>query len=148
MLARSAAICILLFAAQEAGAAGRIVTWGLNSPAWNDRLAVTDARFGCDSAPAACLHAIAASPAVPRWEIAISTDPSKSAAYAQAYSEASLTEKRLQQIDIDDFVGVYLRWTHTHDVTPLDLLAAVIANTKASNRDLGFGITLYETELT
>jgi hypothetical protein len=127
-----------------------IVTWSGNTPEWNQRLGVTLMRMGCNLEPGACLQRLrdaAKTQQVTRWAIAISGDAAKVAMDALEYSERSLAEEWLVQIDIDDFVDTMKSW-HLGTVGGANqVLATVIRNVKRSNPRLRFGITLYEDEL-
>jgi hypothetical protein len=83
---------------------------------------------------------------VAQVSFAITPDADKIAAYSLEYSAASLKEVRLRSIGLDDALSVFLKWQQ-HGHNPGSLLQEVIANTKAKNSRLEFGITLYENEL-
>jgi hypothetical protein len=127
-----------------------IVTWNGNTLEWNQRLGVTMLRMGCSLAPSTCLQRLrvaAQTQEIARWAIAIKGDAAKLESDALEYSERSLDEGRLIEIDIDDFVGVVQGWRFTALRSTNEVLAAVIRNVKVRNPRLLFGITLYEDEL-
>jgi hypothetical protein len=148
------AVFVAMAAFGHAIAAGgqpvEIVSWASNAPEWNRRLGVTMLRRGCSSAPAACLGQIrqaAAQQNVERWTIAVKGDRRTMLAYAVEYSRLSLSEVRLVQVDIDDFVALMKRWNLETIGSAGEAFAEFARNVKSANPDLGLGITLYEDEL-
>lgn len=138
------------FGVPSGAAEPEIVTWTGNTTEWNQRLGVTLMRLACNLEPGACLQRLrdaAKAQEVTRWAIAISGDAAKVAKDALEYSERSLAEEWLVDIDIDDFVGAMKSW-HLGTVGDANqTLATVIRNVKRNNPRLRFGITLYEDEL-
>lgn len=145
------ACALMLIAATSVGkgAAGSVISWAGNATEWDRKLDVGELRFGCSSTPDACLknldRALRAEP-VGAATIAITPDPENIAAYALAFSAQSLHEPRLLGIGLDDAVGAFRQW-NKEGRNPGTLLQQVMANTKASNPHLQFGITVYEDEL-
>ena len=127
-----------------------IVTWAGNTPEWNQRLGVTLMRQGCDLEPAACLRRLddaAKAQRVTRWALAVKGDAAKVERDALDYSERSLTDGRLIEVDIDDFLGAMKSW-HLSTVGRANRAVSTITrNVKLKNPRLRFGITLYEDEL-
>jgi len=127
-----------------------IVTWVGNDPGWNDRLGVTLMRQGCDLAPIDCLRRLtvaAKAQQVSRWAVAVKRDATKWPDEALEYSQRSLTEPLLVEIDIDDFLSAMKTWHVSTLGRANQVLEAVTRNVKHHNARLRFGITLYEDEL-
>jgi hypothetical protein len=127
-----------------------IVTWGPNTDEWNRKLRITHIELGCSVEPKVCVPLLTSTAdlqQIPEWTLAMSVDPTNVAAWSLAYSQASLTERRMVSISFDDFFLNYTRWLDREDVDAPELLRTVLANTKAANPTLLFGITLYEDEL-
>ena len=130
-------------------ASWNVISWAGNTPEWNQRLGVQELRLGCSSMPTGCLQGLdraARADGVAQVSLAITRDADKIAAYALEFSAASLKEHRLRGIGLDDALSVFLEW-QKQGHNPGTLLQEVIANTKAKNPGLEFGITLYEDQL-
>lgn len=136
--------------APGAATSAEIITWATNTPEWNQQLGVTMMRQGCSSAPVACLDRIrqlSGHQNVERWAIAVKGDRRTMLSYASEYSRLSLSEARLVQVDIDDFVATLKRW-NLETIGAADKVFAEFArNVKSTNPSLGLGVTLYEDEL-
>ncbi len=130
-------------------ASWNVISWAGNTPEWNRSLGVQELRLGCSSMPTGCLQGLdraARADGVAQISLAITRDADKIAAYALEFSAASLKEHRLRGIGLDDALSVFLEW-QKQGHNPGTLLQEVIANTKAKNPRLEFGITLYEDQL-
>jgi len=130
-------------------ASWNVTSWYGNTPAWNRRLGTQEVRLGCDSMPTGCLQGLdraARADEVAQVSLAITPDADKIAAYSLEFSAASLKEARLRSIGLDDALSVLHKWQQQGH-NPGSLLQEVLANTKAKNPRLEFGITLYENEL-
>lgn len=130
-------------------ASWNVFSWAGNTPEWDRKLGVSELRQGCSSPPQGCMQAVdklARESGVDQITLAISSDPEKIAAYALEYSGASLQNHRLRGIGLDDALSVFLQW-RKQGRNPATLLQEVIANTKAKNPHLEFGMTLYEDQL-
>lgn len=139
--------------AQVCGAAGwPLVSWVGSTSEWNQRLGVTEYRIACSSEPARCVDSLryhAGKGGIDSFVVAIVAPREQIADYAAQYGAASLTEKRLRGVSIDDFVKTLLGWQQAASGMPdaPHLLEQVIANAKRGNPAMLFGITVYEDEL-
>jgi hypothetical protein len=148
----SSALCAVLLAQVCAAADWQLVSWVGNTREWNQRLGVNEYRIACSSEPSRCLEILryhADKGAIGRVVMAIVAPPAQVADYAAQYSSASLSEKRLLGVGIDDFVKTLNEW---HEAAPAvpgapQLLEQVIANAKRANPAMLFGVTVYEDEL-
>lgn len=129
----------------------RIMTWGTNNtPQWKSVLHTSGFREGCSDAPQSCMRSLAAYAHNPNVRIflAIRLDPRTAASYGEQYSALSLQNPALEEISLDDFVGQYEKLFHAHVKDPAAVVSALADGLKSKNRNLHFGITLYEDELT
>jgi hypothetical protein len=111
-------------------------------------LGVRHTRQGCSDTPAACLAfvgSVAQSDNV-KVTLAIPLNALTTAAYARQYSQLSLSAPYLVEVSIDDFVDQFRALSKT-SLQPAAVVAEVIANLKSANRNLKFGVTIYEDEL-
>jgi hypothetical protein len=148
--------CLILLLTISAGiclgqGSMKIISWGVetNDPAWNQAFHVTGAREGCSSPPDSCMKFAArlASTYGVKVFLSIPMDRSKVVGYATEYSRDSLNAPFLAEIGIDDFVGQYRKQSPNSSADPA-FLAQIIDAAKSANPNLGFGITVYENELT
>jgi len=95
------------------------VTWGDDSPDWDQKLHVTAVREGCSGQPSTCVGEI-----------------------LLARQNRSLVE-----IGADDFVGQYEKLFLSGQPNPTAGLTSLIDGIKAGDPNLGFGLTIYEDEL-
>ena len=134
-----------------AGASAReMVTWSGNTPEANTLLGITMMRTACDLAPSECLERIRTTgraQKVQRWTIAMKRAPDLIRDDALAFSQLSLHNPMLVQVDLDDFVSTMKSWHLKTAGRANSLLEDVAQNVKRGNPRLGFGITLYEDEL-
>jgi hypothetical protein len=133
-----------------AAATPEIATWAANAPEWNERLGVTLMRQGCDSGPSACLKRMrdaAQAQQISRWAIAVVRSADQLPAEALEYSRLSLSEPRLVEVDIDDFLSALKSWHGNKLGRGNEVLAGIARNLKHHNPRLRFGVTLYEDEL-
>jgi hypothetical protein len=129
---------------------GDVATWSVqtNTPQWNQALGVRYTRQGCSDTPAACLAfvgSVAQSDNV-KVTLAIPLNALTTAAYARQYSQLSLSAPYLVEVSIDDFVDQFRALSKT-SLQSAAMVAEVIANLKSANRNLKFGVTIYEDEL-
>jgi hypothetical protein len=146
---QASALALIAATAVCEAAGGDIISWAGNTPEWNRELGVDELRFGCSSPPAACLQnldRVLRAEKAGQATIAMTPDGEKVAPYALEFSERSLDEPRLRAIGIDDALSAFGQWWKAGR-NPGTLLSEVIANTKARNPRLQFGITLYEDQL-
>jgi len=148
---RSAPLLAGIFAALAYGQTGAIGTWSVqvNTPAWNKALGVTNYRQGCSDPPASCASftsKIAQANNV-RLFLAVPLNSSSPDAATQ-YSQLSMNSPNLVEVGIDDFVDQYKALFSNLTVQPATLVSSVIANLKSVNKNLKFGATIYEDQLT
>ncbi|MGH9716750.1 MAG: hypothetical protein ACRD4R_08480 [Candidatus Acidiferrales bacterium] len=125
-----------------------IITWGGNTPAWNQKLHLNAIRIGCSSAPSSCVQAaqqIANVQHVSRAFLAIRLTPSIGEEGRQ-YSASSKAAPALYSIGFDDFLSQMER-LHTSESHIASMLSAFIEGLKSQNSGLHFGVTVYENEL-
>jgi hypothetical protein len=142
-------LLLLTFASLAHAQSREVIVYGLNTPQWNQKLGVTSTRSSCNLSPEGCVQVIPKllnSQGTVRFYLNILDAPDilNRTAY---YSQASLSEPRLYELDIDDFIDHFNGWCHRPGVSCTALLAQVIANTKSRNPALKFGVTLYEDQL-
>jgi hypothetical protein len=128
--------------------AREIIVYGQNTPEWNKALGATATRSACNSTPEGCMKTVAAllqGQHTSRFYLNLWDDPKVIAENAAQYSKFSLEEPRLHELDIDDFADHFTGWCRS--LRCEDLLRQVIENTKSKNRNLKFGITIYEDQL-
>lgn len=125
----------------------KVITWGvsINSPEWNRVLNVSASREGCSGDPPSCIAYAAKLSLSYRVKVflAVGLEPLD---YAVQYSRLSRNAPYVAEVGIDDFVGQYRRVPGDLSVKR-DLLNSFIEQLKSVNRELRFGITLYEDEL-
>jgi hypothetical protein len=129
---------------------GGVATWSVqtNTQQWNQALGVKHTRQGCSDTPAGCLSfvkTVAQSDNV-RVTLAIPLNSTTTATDARLYSQLSLSAPFLAEVSIDDFVDQYRALSKT-SFQPAAVVGEVIANLKSANRNLAFGATIYEDEL-
>jgi hypothetical protein len=144
----AALLCRATCAAQEAHG---IITYGLNTPDWNARLHLAGVREACKESPAVCAKRItdhARLENVRTMMLNVFLEAPSVALDAAAYSRLSLADPVFVEVGVDDFASHYYHLFKDQTATdPAGLLRTVIANLKASNPRLRFGVTLYEDEL-
>jgi hypothetical protein len=143
-----AAACALAVSVAFASQSKLIITWGGNTPAWNKKLHLNAIRIGCSSAPAGCVQAAqkAASQAhVEKVFLATLLTPTN-IGYAQQYSALSVPNPVLYSVGFDDFAS-QLEKLHTSPANTASIVSRFIDNLKSANRNLHFGVTVYENEL-
>jgi hypothetical protein len=142
-----------LLLAQACAAADRqLVSWVGNTREWNQQLGITEYRIACSSAPDRCLEILryhAGKGGIGSVVMAIVAPADQVADYAAQYAAASLTEKRLRGVGIDDFVKTLHEWQQAPAGKPdaPHLLEQVIVTAKRGNPAMLFGVTIYEDEL-
>ena len=151
LIYRPARVLCFLLVLFGVGRSGVIITFGSNSTEWNHEIGLTGIRMGCSSSPESCVsaaEAVARSQGVGRMFIAIRLDPVTAADYSQRYSRLSLEHGVVNEVDFDDFMGQWLQLRGRLNTAEASaILAEVVGNLKSANRNLRFGITLYEDEL-
>jgi hypothetical protein len=146
-------VLVGLLLAQACSAADwHLVSWVGNSKEWNRQLGISEYRLACSSAPAPCMESLryhATKDGIDSVVMAMVASPEQIADYAAQYAAASLKEKKLRGVGIDDFVKTLLEWQQAAPATPdaPHLLEQVIANVRRANPTMLFGVTVYEDEL-
>jgi hypothetical protein len=137
-------------AGQDSEAHG-IITYGLNTPAWNARLHLAGVREACRETPEVCAKRIsdhARQQNVRAMFLNIFLESPAVVRDAAAYSRISRGEPVLVEVGVDDFASHYYHLFKDQTVAdPPALLRTVIGNLKAGNPALRFGVTLYEDDL-
>jgi hypothetical protein len=125
-----------------------IITWGGNTPQWNQKLHLNAIRIGCSDAPAGCVEAankIAREQHVSKIFLAVPLSPS-AISYGQQYSALSLANPGIYSVGYDDFVSQMER-LHTSTGNVASMLNQFVSGLKQANLNLRFGVTVYENEL-
>jgi hypothetical protein len=137
------ALVVLLLSALPAKAGGVIITWGENSPEWNQKLHRAGMRMGCSNSPSSCANYVKQALAmqkINRLSVAFGRDeapPEEMQDYAAQFSAISKKIPGLTEISMDDFLSHYRR--EFQHASP-DAVEKIIAATKSANPRLKFGI--------
>src|SRR5262249_10327729 len=122
------------------------------TPYWQDQLGINQTRVSCRvssrNTPAKCVNFIQTSPTprIAQYFLYITPDPATILADAQQYSLLARSVPSIESVGIDDFFGAYETWYQQMSNAPL-FLNQMINNFKSADRNLKFGVTLYENEL-
>ena len=143
----------LIFAdASRAQTVPNISSWGTSQEPWGQELGLVAAREGCSDSPSSCaisMDAMAKSQNVSKIYLSILFNTSTSVGYAQQYSALSLTHKEIVEIGFDNFVAEIENLEAAGDLSdPGTLVSQIITATKSANPNLGFGVTIFEDQLT
>jgi hypothetical protein len=119
----------------------KIITWGGNSPDWDDKLGVSAIRFGCSSAPQSCLRdadAAASQNHAQTIYLSILLKSPQALTYTTEYAALSPAHPE-----------VIVSQANKLNMDPASLNSYFTQITRAlkGNSRLKFGITLYEDEL-
>lgn len=137
-------------AAQDRQAHG-IITYGLNTPEWNDWLHLTGVREACKEIPAICVKRVgdhARQQGVGTMFLNVLLEAPAVESDAAEYARLSRTHPALFEVGIDDFASHYYHLFKDRTAgDPAGLLSTVIGSLKADKSALRFGLTLYEDEL-
>jgi hypothetical protein len=143
-------LAALLISGAQADAGGpEIIVYGQNAPGWNEKLGVTATRSSCNAPADACMTSMAAlmnGQHTGRFYLNLQDDP-KIVERAAELSQRSLQEPRLRELSVDDFADHWNGWCHAQGPACEGFLRRIIESTKASNRALRFGVTIYEDQL-
>ncbi len=126
-----------------------VITWGGNSPEWNQALHLSGVRIGCSDAPASCirqLDQIGASQRVSSVFLAILLNPANVAANTATYGNLALSRPNLREVGFDDFVSQCEK-THLGPGEVSSLLETVASNLKSRTSRVQFGATIYQDQL-
>ncbi len=127
----------------------RLIIAGQNTPEWNRKLGVNAMRGSCNLAPADCMNDVSGLLTGQHTNLFYLNiwDDANIGSRAAYYSAASLSEPRLCELDIDDFIDHFNNWCLRSRISATRLLSEVITRTKSKNKMLKFGLTLYEDQL-
>ena len=126
-----------------------VITWGGNSPDWNQALHLSGVRIGCSDAPASCIQQvdqIAASQHVSSVFLAILLNSANVATNAATYGNLGLSHPNLAEVGFDDFVSQCEK-THLGPGELSSLLETVASNLKSRTSRVQFGATIYQDQL-
>ncbi len=126
-----------------------VITWGANSPDWNQALHLSGVRVGCSDAPASCIQQVdqmAASQHVSSVFLAIVLNPSNVAVNSATFGNLALSHTSLSEVGFDDFVSQCEK-THLGPAELSGLLGTVAANLKSRTSRVQFGVTIYQDQL-
>ena len=127
-----------------------VIVYGQNAPQWNKDLGATATRGSCNSSPEDCMKTVTAllnGQHTESFYLNLPTDADKAPNYAAYYSKASLAEPRLVELDLDDFADHFAGWCRSPKFHCDRVLKEIIDNTKSSNPNLKFGVTIYEDDI-
>ncbi len=130
--------------------AWNIITWASNTKGWNRKLHVSGYRIGCSGNALRCFHR--AQVDVKRDEIgqiviSMPLKPQVALRDALEYSALSRSDPFLAAVGFDDFVDRDQHLLLSPDPDIPGFLESIVSNVRRKNRQLKFGITLYEDEL-
>jgi hypothetical protein len=126
-----------------------VITWGGNSPDWNQALHLSGVRIGCSDAPASCIQQVdqmAASQHVSSVFLAILLNSANVATNAATYGNLALSHPNLAEVGFDDFVSQCEK-THLGPGELSSLLETVASNLKSRTSRVQFGATIYQDQL-
>jgi hypothetical protein len=131
----------------RAAARWQVITWGPNTPEWNQKLHVTGMRLGCSDSPGSCMKEAGAA-SREGLEIFLAV-PLKvdTAGYGSEYARLSRSTPSVAEIGVDDFTGQYHRLLTSRVSEPATVLNSLIEGVKSDGSQLKFGATIYEDEL-
>jgi hypothetical protein len=127
----------------------QVITWGGNSPDWNQALHLSGVRIGCSDAPASCIQQVdqmAASQHVSSVFLAVLLNPANVAANAATLGNLALSHRNLAEVGFDDFVSQCEK-THLGPAELSSLLETVASNLKSRGSKVQFGATIYQDQL-
>lgn len=124
-----------------------------STPAMRQALGVSQIKVNCKSlsvrtTPAACISWIVANTVsdIKTYVPYMNPNPATFRANALVFSAVSLGTP-IPEVDIDDFFATYESWYRGYGSNALTILSQSIDSLKSVNRNLKFGITVYENEL-
>jgi hypothetical protein len=126
-----------------------VITWGGNSPDWNQVLHLSGVRIGCSDAPASCIQQVdqlGASQHVSSVFLAILLNPANVATNAATFGNLALSHPTLAEVGFDDFVSQCEK-THLGPGELSSLLETVASNLKSRTSRVQFGATIYQDQL-
>jgi hypothetical protein len=121
-----------------------------NTADWDRKLHISGIRMGCSAEPVNCMKTAAIimqSHANGKLFLSVVLKPGELEGNATEYSKLSQQSPFLEEVGIDDFVGQYARLFTSGSGDPVATLSSVVNGLKSQNKNLHFGITLYENEL-
>jgi hypothetical protein len=142
-------VALLVSGSQANAQAPEIIVYGQNAPAWNQKLGVTATRSSCNAPVDTCMTSMAAlmnGQHTSRFYLNL-YDDAKIVERAAELSRRSLQEPRLVELAVDDFADHWNGWCRAQGPACGAFLRRIIESTKARNRALRFGVTLYEDQL-
>ena len=120
--------------------------------AWEQQLGINATRISCrvtiHNTPDTCVDFVKSlqSPSISKYFLYIQTDPATLPTDMLRYSILTADVPSIASVGIDDFFGYYQTW-YTQMPNAASFVGQVIDNGKTTNKNLKFGITLYENEL-
>lgn len=145
----SLAFVVALLSSSSAAQKWQIITWGPNTPEWNQILHVSGMRLGCSDSPGSCMReATSVSRKGDAAEIFLAVPlKTETVGYGRQYAELSRNSTSVVEIGVDDFTGQYERLLSAEASKAADALNALIEGVKSGDSKLKFGATIYEDEL-
>ena len=125
-----------------------VISWNQPTHDWDQQLHLSAIRTGCSDQPQTCLRE-AKSISKSGVKVFLSTllKPDTATQYGVEYGQTSKGDHALVEVGLDDFVGQYERLYLNGTQDPASTLNSMIDGVK-SNPNLGFGLTIYEDDLT
>lgn len=125
-----------------------VISWNQPTSEWEKQLHVSAIRSGCSDQPQTCLReAKSIGHGGKKVFLSMLMKAPTATAYGVEYGQASRGDKSLVAVGLDDFVGQYERLYLNGTQDPASVLNSLIDGIK-SNPNLGFGLTIYEDDLT
>jgi hypothetical protein len=123
-----------------------VITWGENTGEWNRKLGVNAIREGCSGTPTDCINEVK-SQKRKKIFLSILLKTAIPGNYGAQYGLLARQAPSLVSIGADDFVGQYERLFLNGFSDPPSALNSLIAGIKGGDRNMGFGLTIYEDDL-
>ncbi len=131
----------------SAGQRWQIITWGPNTPEWDQKLHVTGIRLGCSDTPASCMR-VADAASREGLEIFLAAPlKAETASYGSEYARLSRGTPSVAEIGVDDFARQYRRILTSGASKAAAVLNSLIEGVQSGGSQLKFGATIYEDEL-
>jgi hypothetical protein len=145
----SFAVVAVFLLSSSAARRWQVITWGPNTPEWNQILHVSGMRLGCSDTPGSCMReAASASHNGNEAEIFLAVPlKAETVDYGRQYAKLTRDSTPVVEIGVDDFTGQYERLLSTGSSKSAEALNSLIEGVKSGDSNLKFGATIYEDEL-
>lgn len=135
----------LVFSINTFGAELSIMAWG-TKPTTEGASYINELRHACYIEPEACIDRYKTNPSIKYIAIAFARpeDAEKNIRKAREFSSLSLKNPSLKEIGIDDFRDFM---NISKKIKSTNALEQIIVAAKSENKDLKFGVTVYEDDI-